>query len=89
MKLTKTSIPIGFLLLQTGGIIGYISLYEVHSFINFIKLILFLEFNVGVIVVFTIVYYFYREKKKIWQIPFFIFLIFVGFSLLMDYLEIL
>ena len=93
MKLTKTSIPIGFMLLQVLGAIWYGSLYDIdfhsHTPIKFIVLILFLAFNAGVIVVFMIVYYFYREKKKIWQMPFYLFLLSVGLSLLIDFLETL
>lgn len=93
MRFTKTSIPIGFMLLQVLVAIWYGSLcgIDFHSYapIQFIVFILFLAFNAVVIVVFMIVYYFYREKKKIWQMPFYLFLLSVSLSLLIDFLGIL
>jgi len=91
MKLTKSIIPIGFILLQLFGLIWYVGLYDMHSNshvpIGYIVLMIFLIFNVGTIAVFAIVYFFYREKKRVWQMPFFVFAIFVGMALLMDFVR--
>jgi len=91
MKLTKSSIPIGFILLQVFGLIWYVSLYDMHSNshvpMGYIVLMIFLIFNVSIVVAFAIVYFFYREKKRVWQMPFFVFVIFVGVALLMDFVR--
>ncbi len=91
MKLSKPSIPIGFMLLQVFGLIWYVSLYDMHSNshvpIEYIVLMIFLIFNVGTVAVFAMVYFFYREKKRVWQMPFFVFAIFVGVALLTDFVR--
>ena len=91
MKFTKSSIPTGFILLQVMGAIWYISLYDAHPQshvpIGFIVLMLFLAFNAGVVFVFTIVYYLYREKKQVWKMPFYVFFVFVCLSLLIDFVR--
>lgn len=90
MKVTKTIIPIGFIFLQILGVVWYVALYDLyphsHIPINFIVLMLFLAINTGVLFVFSIVYYFYREKKIIWKVPFYVGFLFVGLSLLLDFL---
>lgn len=79
------------MLLQVFGLIWYVALYDIHPNsdvpIGYIVLMIFLIFNVGTVAVFAMVYFFYREKKRVWQMPFFVFAIFIGVALLMDFVR--
>ncbi len=92
IKFTKTSIPKGVVVVQILSFIVYVaflSTIEHHAHIpaEFIMLVMFLVWSVIIVLIFSFIYFKFREKKQIWQMPFYIFFLFVGLSLLIDFLE--
>lgn len=93
IKFSKTSIPRGVVILQILSFILYIiflSTMQHHAHIpaELIVLIIFLAFNAVVIFIFAFIYFKFREEKKIWSIPFYIFLILMVSSVFIDWASI-
>jgi len=93
MKFTKTSIPKGVVVVQILSFIVYVaflSTIEHHAHIpaEFIVLVMFLVWSVIIVLIFSFIYFKFRENKKIWSIPFYIFFVLGVLSVFIDWASI-